>query len=43
MIGGTRPRVNRLIGEFVDLGLIRIETDDLVVVDIQALLRRAEW
>jgi CRP/FNR family cyclic AMP-dependent transcriptional regulator len=43
MIGGTRPRVNRLVGEFVDLGLIRIEPDDLVVVDIQALGRRAEW
>jgi CRP/FNR family transcriptional regulator, cyclic AMP receptor protein len=43
MIGGTRPRVNRLIGEFVDSGLIRVEADDLVVIDIDALLRRAEW
>ena len=43
MIGGTRPRVNRLIGEFVDSGLIRVEADDLVVVDIDGLLRRADW
>jgi CRP/FNR family cyclic AMP-dependent transcriptional regulator len=43
MIGGTRPRVNRLIGEFVDTGLIRVESDDLVVIDVETLLRRAEW
>jgi len=43
MIGGTRPRVNRLIGEFVDTGLIRVEPDDLVVIDVEALLRRADW
>ncbi|HEU0236795.1 MAG TPA: Crp/Fnr family transcriptional regulator [Candidatus Limnocylindrales bacterium] len=43
MIGGTRPRVNRLIGEFVDAGLIRVESDDLVIVDLEALERRAEW
>jgi CRP-like cAMP-binding protein len=43
MIGGTRPRVNRLIGDFVDAGLIRVESDDLVIVDLAALERRAEW
>lgn len=43
MIGGTRPRVNRLVGEFVDEGLIRIESDDIVVVDLPALERRADW
>ena len=43
MIGGTRPRVNRLVGEFVEAGLIRVETDDIVVLDVQALLRRADW
>jgi CRP/FNR family cyclic AMP-dependent transcriptional regulator len=43
MIGGTRPRVNRLIGEFVETELIRIEPDDIVVVDTEALLRRADW
>jgi CRP-like cAMP-binding protein len=43
MIGGTRPRVNRLIGEFVDADLVRTEPDDLVIVDVERLLRRAEW
>jgi CRP-like cAMP-binding protein len=43
MIGGTRPRVNRLMGEFVETGLIRVETDDIVVIDTDALLRRADW
>jgi CRP/FNR family cyclic AMP-dependent transcriptional regulator len=43
MIGGTRPRVNRLIGEFVETDLIRVERDDLVIVDTAALLRRADW
>jgi CRP-like cAMP-binding protein len=43
MIGGTRPRVNRIIGDFVDSGLIRIESDDIVVVDLAGLERRAEW
>lgn len=43
MIGGTRPRVNRLIGEFVDEGLIRVDPDDIVVLDLDRLRRRAEW
>lgn len=43
MIGGTRPRVNRLVGEFVDEGLIRVEPDDIVVVDLAGLDRRADW
>jgi hypothetical protein len=32
-----------LIGEFVETGLIRVEPDDIVVVDTAALLRRADW
>lgn len=43
MIGGTRPRVNRLVGDLVDAGLIRIEPDDIVVVDLPGLERRADW
>jgi CRP-like cAMP-binding protein len=43
MIGGTRPRVNRLIGDFVDAGLIRIESDDIVIADLPGLERRADW
>jgi CRP/FNR family transcriptional regulator len=43
MIGGTRPRVNRLIGELVEAGLVRTEPDDLIVVDTERLRRRADW
>lgn len=43
MIGGTRPRVNRLVGDLVDAGLIRIEPDDIVIVDLPGLERRADW
>jgi CRP-like cAMP-binding protein len=43
MIGGTRPRVNRLVGEFVELGLIRVDPDDIVVTDLAGLQRRADW
>jgi len=43
MIGGTRQSVNRYLGEFVAEGLIRIERDDIVVVDVLALERRSEW
>jgi CRP/FNR family transcriptional regulator len=43
MIGGTRPRVNRLIGELIDDGLIRIEVDDIVITDVAALEQRATW
>jgi CRP-like cAMP-binding protein len=43
MIGGTRPRVNRLVGEFVEEGLIRVEPDDIVIVDLAGLERRADW
>ncbi len=43
MIGGTRPRVNQLIGEFSAAGLIRVEPDDLVILDLDGLLQRADW
>ena len=43
MIGGTRPRVNRLIGEFIESGLIRVEPEDIIVLDTDALIRRADW
>ncbi len=42
MIGGTRQSVNRLLSELVDEGLITIEHDALVVVDVNLLARRAE-
>ena len=43
MIGGTRQSVNRYLGEFVNEGLIRIERDDIIVTDVEALERRSEW
>jgi CRP/FNR family transcriptional regulator, cyclic AMP receptor protein len=41
MIGGTRQSVNRLLSSLVDEGLVRIEPDQLVIVDVSALERRA--
>jgi len=42
MIGGTRQSVNRLLSELVDDGLLRIEPDNIVIADLDALARRAE-
>ncbi len=42
MIGGTRQSVNRLLNELVDDGVIRLETDELVIPDVGLLRRRAE-
>jgi CRP-like cAMP-binding protein len=43
MVGGTRQRVNQLLGEFADEGLITIESGGIVVKDVQALRNRAGW
>ena len=40
MVGSTRQSVNRFLGYLVDDGLVRIERDSIVVLDM-ALLRRA--
>lgn len=42
MIGGTRQSVNRLLNELVEEGLVRLERDTLVVVDLERLARRGE-
>jgi CRP/FNR family cyclic AMP-dependent transcriptional regulator len=42
MIGGTRQSVNRLLSELVDDGLLRIEPDNIIITDMDALARRAE-
>jgi len=42
MIGGTRQTVNRLLSDFADQGLIRIEKDVLVIPDVARLERAAE-
>ena len=42
MIGGTRQSVNRLLTGLVNEGLLRIERDTLVIVDVERLAREAE-
>jgi CRP/FNR family cyclic AMP-dependent transcriptional regulator len=41
MVGATRQSVNKLLGEFVDRGLVRLERDTIVVPDADALLEAA--
>ena len=41
MVGSTRQSVNKLLGFFVDDGLIRIERDSIVILDLPALQRAA--
>ena len=41
MIGCTRQSVNKLLGMFTDDGLIRLERDRIVVLDLDGLLRSA--
>lgn len=39
MIGATRQSVNKLLGEFVEKGLLRLDHDTIVVPDVEALVR----
>jgi CRP/FNR family cyclic AMP-dependent transcriptional regulator len=41
MIGCTRQSVNKLLGMFTDDGLIRLERDSIVVIDLEGLARAA--
>ena len=43
MVGGTRQRVNQIIGDFVDDGLVAQEGGHMVVRDLERLRRRAGW
>jgi CRP/FNR family cyclic AMP-dependent transcriptional regulator len=43
MIGGTRQRVNRILGEFVDEGLVRHDGGRIVIRDLARLRERAAW
>jgi CRP-like cAMP-binding protein len=42
MIGGTRQSVNRLLSDLLDQDLVRLERDRLVIMDVEALERRAD-
>ena len=41
MVGSTRQSVNKLLGFFVDDGLIRMERDAIVIQDLGGLQRAA--
>jgi CRP-like cAMP-binding protein len=41
MVGCTRQSVNKLLGQFTDDGLLRLERDAIVVIDIDGLLATA--
>jgi CRP-like cAMP-binding protein len=42
MIGGSRQSVNRLLADLTDQGLVRLERDHLVIVDLERLARTVE-
>jgi CRP-like cAMP-binding protein len=42
MIGGTRQSVNRLLSDLIDDGILRLEHEKLIIIDLDALDRRAE-
>jgi CRP-like cAMP-binding protein len=39
MIGATRQSVNKLLGEFVADGLLRMDRETIVIPDLEALAR----
>jgi CRP/FNR family transcriptional regulator, cyclic AMP receptor protein len=39
MVGSTRQSVNKLLGQFADDGLVRVERDAIVVLDLDRLVR----
>jgi CRP/FNR family transcriptional regulator, cyclic AMP receptor protein len=43
MVGGTRQRVNQILGDFADEGLIRQDGGHLVIRDLERLRQRAGW
>jgi len=43
MVGGTRQRVNQILGDFADEGLVAQDNHGLVIRDVDGLRRRADW
>ena len=41
MVGGGRPRVNAILGDFQDEGMIRLGRDSFIILQLDALRRRA--
>jgi CRP/FNR family transcriptional regulator, cyclic AMP receptor protein len=43
MVGGTRQRVNQIIGDFADEGLIALDGGAVTILDLARLRDRATW
>jgi CRP/FNR family cyclic AMP-dependent transcriptional regulator len=43
MVGGTRQRVNQILGDFADEGLVAMDNQGLLIRDVEGLRRRADW
>lgn len=43
MVGGTRQRVNQILGELADEGLVSVDSRGIVVRDVAALRNRGGW
>ena len=43
MVGGTRQRVNQILGDFADEGLVAQDNAGLVIRDLEGLRRRSNW
>ena len=43
MVGGSRQRVNVHLGELADDGMIRLDGREIVILDLDALVRRGQW
>jgi CRP/FNR family transcriptional regulator, cyclic AMP receptor protein len=43
MVGGTRQRVNQIIGDFTDEGLVAHDGGHLVIRDLERLRSRSSW
>lgn len=43
MVGGTRQRVNQILGDFADEGLLAVDGAGIVIRDLERLRRRSTW
>jgi CRP-like cAMP-binding protein len=43
MVGGTRQRVNQIIGDFSDQGLVSVDPTGMTIRDLDRLRERAGW
>ncbi|HEY8238629.1 MAG TPA: Crp/Fnr family transcriptional regulator [Candidatus Limnocylindrales bacterium] len=43
MVGGTRQRVNQILGDFADEGLVSVDAGGMTIRDLERLRERASW